>query len=169
MTPKINSPETCNLRYSTDQGFWGIFSTVEELGRKSAKSYSKLGNGIKKAGRWVRDKVLPVVGRIAKPVLNIISALPGKLGMIGKVGSAVTGLLHGATEKIPNQGIKDKLNRYIDKGSDKFQHVVDKGREISDDVNRKIGVGKDIANHLKEGYNNVIKPAVPALKINPLK
>ena len=131
--------------------------------------FKKIGNGIKKAGRWVRDKVLPVVGRIAKPVLNVLGALPGKLGMIGKVGSAVTGLLHGATEKIPNQGIKDKLNRYIDKGSEKFQHVIDKGKEFSDDVNRKIGVGKDIANHLKEGYNNVIKPAVPALKINPLK
>ena len=93
--------------------------------------------------------------------------LPGKLGMIGKIGTAVTGLLHGATEKIPNQGIKDKLNRYIDQGSDKFHKVIDKGKELSDDANRKIGVGKEIYNHLKDGYNNVIKPAVPALKIRP--
>ena len=53
--------------------------------------FQKIGNGIKKAGRWVRDKALPVVGRIAKPVLGILGMLPGQLGMVGKIGSVVTG------------------------------------------------------------------------------
>lgn len=130
--------------------------------------FKKIGNGFKKAGRWIRDKALPAVGRIVKPVLNVIGMLPGKIGMVGKIGSAVTGLLHGATEKIPNQEVRDKLNNFIDKGSGKFQQVVDKGKELSDDVNKKIGVGKDIYNHLKDGYNNVVKPAIPNLKINPV-
>ena len=130
--------------------------------------FKKVGQGFKKAGRWVRDKALPAVGRIVKPVMNVLSVLPGKIGMVGKIGSAVTGLLHGATEKIPNQEVRDKLNRYIDKGSGKFQQIVDKGKELSDDVNKKIGVGKEVYNHLKEGYNNVIKPAVPALKVRPI-
>lgn len=131
--------------------------------------FKKIGQGIKKAGRWVRDKALPFVGRIAKPILGMIGALPGKIGMIGKIGSAVTGVLHGAAEKIPNQGVRDKLNRYIDQGSYKFNHVIDKGKEFSDDVNKKIGVVRDVGKTLKDRYNNVIKPAVPSLKINPLK
>ena len=130
--------------------------------------FKKVGQGFKKAGRWIKDKALPAVGRIVKPVMNVLGLLPGKIGMVGKIGSAVTGLLHGATEKIPNQEVRDKLNRYIDKGSGKFQQIVDKGKELSDDVNKKIGVGKEIYNPMKEGYNNVIKPAVPALKIRPI-
>lgn len=50
-----------------------------------------------------------------------------------------------------------------------FNHVIDKGKEFSDDVNKKIGVVRDVGKTLKDGYNNVIKPAVPSLKINPLK
>ena len=55
------------------------------------KSFFKnIGNGIKKAGRWIKDKALPVIGRIAQPILNVMGMIPGKLGMIGKVGSVVS-------------------------------------------------------------------------------
>lgn len=73
--------------------------------------FRKIGHGIRKAGRWVRDRAIPAIGRIAKPIMNVIGLLPGKLGMIGKIGSAVTGVLHGAVEKIPNKDIRDKLDR----------------------------------------------------------
>lgn len=39
--------------------------------------FRKVGNGIRKAGRWVRNRALPAVGRIAKPILNMIGARPG--------------------------------------------------------------------------------------------
>ena len=39
----------------------------------------KVGNGIRKAGRWVPDISLSAVGRIAKPILGMIGALPGHI------------------------------------------------------------------------------------------
>ena len=127
--------------------------------------FKKVGNGIKKAGRWVRDKALPAVGRIVKPVMNVISMLPGKIGMIGKLGTAITGVLHSATDKIPNKDARDKINHVIDQGNTNFNRFVDKGQQFANDVNNKIGVGKDIVNTIKDGYKNQIKPAIPSKKI----
>ena len=127
--------------------------------------FKKVGNGIKKAGRWVRDKALPAVGRIVKPVMNVISMLPGKIGMIGKIGSAITGVLHSATDKIPNKDARDKINHVIDQGNTNFNRFIDKGQQITKDMNNKIGVGKEIVNTIKDGYQNQIKPAIPSKKI----
>lgn len=127
--------------------------------------FKKVGNGIKKAGRWVRDKALPAVGRIVKPVMNVISMLPGKIGMIGKLGTAITGVLHNATDKIPNKDARDKINHVIDQGNTNFNRFVDKGQQFANDVNNKIGVGKEIVNTIKDGYKNQIKPAIPSKKI----
>ena len=65
--------------------------------------FKKIGNGFKKVGRWIKDKALPVVGKIAKPVLNVIGMLPGKIGAIGKVGSGIVDVLNNVTNKIPNK------------------------------------------------------------------
>ena len=111
--------------------------------------FKKVWGGIKKAGRFVKDKVLPVVGRIAKPVLNVIGALPGKIGMIGKIGSGVANILHGATEKIPNEDARRKLDDIISRGHDKFQTVVDRGRDIANGANRTVDVGRDMINRFK--------------------
>ena len=111
--------------------------------------FKKVWGGIKKAGRFVKDKVLPVVGRIAKPVLSVVGALPGKIGMIGKIGSGVANILHGATEKIPNEDARRKLDDIISRGHDKFQTVVDRGRDIANGANRTVDVGKDIINRFK--------------------
>lgn len=112
--------------------------------------FKKVWGGIKKAGRFVKDKVLPVVGRIAKPVLNVIGALPGKIGMIGKIGSGVANILHGATEKIPNEDARRKLDDIISRGHDKFQTVVDRGRDIANGANRTVDVGRDMINRFKQ-------------------
>lgn len=112
--------------------------------------FKKVWGGIKKAGRFVKDKVLPVVGRIAKPVLSVIGALPGKIGMIGKIGSGVANILHGATEKIPNEDARRKLDDIISRGHDKFQTVVDRGRDIANGANRTVDVGRDMINRFKQ-------------------
>ena len=56
------------------------------------KFFGKVWNGLKNAGRWVKNKALPAIGRVAKPILNVMGMLPGHLGVIGKVGSAVANL-----------------------------------------------------------------------------
>ncbi len=130
--------------------------------------FKKIGQGFKKAGRWIKEKALPVIGRIAKPVLNIMSMIPGKIGMIGQVGSAVTNILHGITDKIPNKNARDKINSVIDKGNDKFQTVVDKGKGFAETANKVIDTGQQMIGVAKDGFNNIIKPAIPAVKLNPM-
>ena len=127
--------------------------------------FKKVGNGFKKAGRWVRDKALPAVGRIVKPALNVISMLPGKIGMIGKIGSAITGVLHNATDQIPNKDTRDKINRVIDRGNTNFSRFIDKGQAIAEGINGKIGVGRNIVDAVKQGYQNQIKQAIPSKRL----
>ena len=112
--------------------------------------FKKVWGGIKKAGRFVKDKVLPAVGRIAKPVLSVVGALPGKIGMIGRIGSGIADILRGATEKIPNEDARRKLDDIISRGHDKFQTVVDRGRDIANGVNRTVDVGRDMINRFKQ-------------------
>ena len=123
--------------------------------------FKKIGQGLKKVGRFVKDKALPVIGRIAKPVLGVLGMLPGHLGMVGKIGSAVTSVLHGVTEKIPNKDVRDKIDNVINKGSDKFQTVIDKGKQYAETGNQIVGAVKD-------GWNNTIKPAVQPKVLKPL-
>ena len=119
--------------------------------------FKKIGQGFKKVGRFIKDKAMPFVGRLAKPILNVISMLPGKIGAIGKVGSAVTEVLHNVTDQIPNKEARDKINNVLDKGNDKFQTVVDKGKGYADTAN-------NIVNTAKDGFNNIVKPAIPSIK-----
>ena len=112
--------------------------------------FKKVWGGIKKAGRFVKDKVLPAVGRIAKPVLSVVGALPGKIGMIGRIGSGIADILRGATEKIPNEDARRKLDDIISRGHDKFQTVVDRGRDIANGANRTVDVGRDMINRFKQ-------------------
>ena len=130
--------------------------------------FKKIGQGFKKAGRWIKDKALPVIGRIAKPILGVMGMLPGKIGLIGKVGSAVTGALHGITEKIPNKDARDKINNVIDKGNDKFQTVIDKGKGYAETANKVVDTGKAMIGAAKDGFNNIVKPAVMPKLLNPM-
>ena len=126
--------------------------------------FKKIGNGIRNAGRWIKDKALPVIGRIAQPILNVMGMIPGKLGMIGKVGSVVTSALQNITNQIPNKDVRDKINNVIDKGNNTFQGAIDKGKNIVD-------TGQNIVNATKEGWNNIkssIKPAVMPKVLKPI-
>ena len=130
--------------------------------------FKKIGQGFKKVGRFIKDKALPTIGRIAKPVLGIMSMLPGKIGAIGQVGTAVTSVLHGITEKIPNKSARDKINEVIDKSNDKFQTVLEKGKGYAETANKVIDTGQQMIGAAKDGFNNIIKPAVMPKQLNPM-
>lgn len=122
--------------------------------------FKKVGNGFKKAGRWIRDKALPAVGRIAKPVFSLIGALPGHIGMVGKIGSGIANVLHDGISKIPNTNIKDKLNRMVGTATEGLQRVVGNANDIANKINNGIGVVRDVGNTIKQGINTQIKPVL---------
>ena len=126
--------------------------------------FKKIGNGFKKAGRWIKNKALPAIGRFVKPVLSVIGLLPGKIGAVGKIGSAIAGAASNVIGQIPNQDTKRKLQGVVDDVNNRFQQGIDKGKEIARTANNVIGAAK-------EGVGNVaavVKPAVPQLKVKPL-
>ena len=59
-----------------------IKNFFKKVGRGIGKFAGKVLNGVKKGAE--------IVGKVAKPVLNVLSALPGKVGLIGKIGSIST-------------------------------------------------------------------------------
>ena len=126
------------------------------------KSFFKnIGNSIKKAGRWIRDRALPAVGRVAKPILGMLGVLPGKIGTISRIGSGISDVLHQGISKIPNEGVRDRLNNIVARGNEGFQRITDTARDGATGINNNIGVAKDIVGTIKQGYNNQIKPAIP--------
>ena len=99
--------------------------------------FKKVGRGIKKVAGKVWGGVkkgAAVVGKIAKPILNVMSVLPGKLGLIGKVGGAAANVVKDVVDRIPNQQAKDKLNEVIDKGKQAVDNVQQKAQTIADKV-----------------------------------
>lgn len=129
--------------------------------------FRKVWGGIKKAGRFVKDKVLPTVGRIAKPILGVIGALPGKIGMIGKIGSGIANVLHGATQNIPNEDARKKIDDVIARGNERFQGVVDRGRDIANGANNAVGVARDVANGIRDQVKDIPKVIGNLPKLRP--
>ena len=113
----------------------------------------KVGNGIKKAGRWVKNKALPFAGRLIKPIMHGISMLPGKLGLIGKLGSALTGIAGGVVDQIPNDKVRDKVRGWIDHEAKLGRTAIDKAQDIAQRTN-------DSINDIKNRYNNDVKPLI---------
>ena len=118
----------------------------------SIKSFlKKVGGGIRKAGRWVKNKAIPFAGKLIKPILNGISLLPDKLGWIGKLGSAMTGIAGGVVDQIPNDKVRDKVRNWIDHEAKLGRTVIDKAKDIAQRTN-------DTINDVKNRYNNEVKP-----------
>ncbi len=130
--------------------------------------FRKIGRGLKKAGRWIKEKALPVIGRIAKPILGAMSMMPGQIGAVGKIGSIATNVLHGLVSNIPNKDARDKMQNAIARGNETFQGAIDRGKEFANNVNKTIGVGRDVINTVKDGIQNVMKPAVQPKVIQPM-
>ena len=123
---------------------------------KIKRFFSKVWGGLKAGGRFIRDKALPFVGRLLKPVLNIASAIPGKIGMIGQIGSVVHDVASDVIKQIPNKDTRDKIQGVVDHSNDKFQGVVDRGRGYAQ-------TGNDMITTIRNGANRVgglLKPAV---------
>ena len=126
--------------------------------------FGKVWNGLKSAGRWVKDKALPIIGRVAKPILNIMGVLPGHLGMIGKVGSAIAGVASNVIDKIPNQNIQNKLHGIVDKANNTVQSGVEKGQQIAQTANNIVNAAKEVV----ETIGSLVKPAVVPPKLQPM-
>ena len=123
----------------------------------SIKSFlKKVGGGIRKAGRWVKHKAIPFIGRLARPILNGISMLPGKIGLVGKLGSALTGIAGGVVNQIPNDKVRDKVRNWIDHESKLGRTVIDKAKDIAQRTN-------DTINDVKNRYNNEVKPILSSV------
>lgn len=109
----------------------GVKSFFKKLWGGVKRIGGKVWSGLKKAGQFVGKIAKPIIN-IAKPVLNGLSLLPGKVGMIGKVGSAASEVAKQIVDRIPNQQAKDKLNRVIDKGQETLNKVQDRAQGIAD-------------------------------------
>ena len=127
--------------------------------------FRKVGRGIKKGaqavGRFFKNKVLPTVGRIAKPILGVLGVLPGKLGMIGKVGGGIADVIHGVTDVIPNKDIRDKVNDAVARGNEKFQDAISRGQDTAQRINEGIDKGRQAIDDVKRiiGKPRIVDPA----------
>ena len=113
----------------------------------------KVGNGIKKAGRFVKNKALPFIGRLAKPIMQGISMLPGKLGLIGKLGSALTGIAESIVDKVPNDNVRNKLHGWIDHERKIGNQTLERFKNGAESINSTL-------NDVKNRYQNDVKPLI---------
>ena len=116
----------------------GIKSFFSNVAQRVGKFAGKVWNGVKAAGKFV--------GKIAKPVLNTVAMLPGKIGLIGKAGSAGLEFAKNIVDRIPNQAAKDKLNQYIDKGQDLVNKAQDKAQSVVGKVTPYAEAGLSLMN-----------------------
>ena len=116
-----------------------------KIGRGIGRVGKKIWSGIKKGASFVGRLAKPIIS-IAKPVLGTIAALPGKVGLIGKVGSAAASVAKDLVDRIPNQEAKDKLNRVIDKGKDLVDKVQDKAQGVADKAKPWADAGLSVIN-----------------------
>ena len=113
----------------------------------------KVGNGIRKAGRWVKNKAIPFVGRLAKPIMQGISMLPGKIGMISKLGSALTGMAESIVDKVPNDNVRNKLHGWIEREARAGQRLAENAQHITK-------FSADAINDIKNRIQNDVKPLI---------
>ena len=113
----------------------------------------KVGGGLKKAGRFIKNKAIPFIGRLAKPILHGISMLPGKLGMIGKLGSALTGMAESIVDKVPNENVRDKVHGWIDHERRIGHQTLERFKNGAESIN-------DTMNDVKNRYQNEVKPLI---------
>jgi hypothetical protein len=119
----------------------GIKSFFKKVGRGVGKFAGKVLNGVKKGAE--------IVGKVAKPVLNVLSALPGKVGLIGKIGSMGAGIAEKIINKIPNKDARDKLNGFVDRGKDAIDKVENKAGQIANKIQPWAKFGSGVINMIK--------------------
>ena len=125
----------------------GIKSFFKKVWGGIKKGVGVVKNGIGKAVEFVGKIAKPVVN-IAKPILGGLSMLPGKIGMIGKVGSAAAGVAKEIIDKIPNQGAKDKLNQIVDKGVGIVQQGQEKAQQVASKIQPYVQMGQQVVDKI---------------------
>ena len=117
----------------------------------------KVGGGIKKAGRFVKNKVIPFVGRLAKIIMHGISMLQGKIGLIGKLGSAFSIMAESTVLNIPNENVRDKVRGWLENerriGHDSFEKFKNNAEVLRDTMN-------DVKNRYQNEVRPLIKPII---------
>ena len=113
----------------------------------------KVGNGLKKAGRWVKNKAIPFAGRLIKPILNGAAMLPGKIGYIGKLGTALTGIAESIVDKVPNDNVRNKLHGWIDHERKIGNQTLERFKNGAESINSTL-------NDVKNRYQNDVKPLI---------
>ena len=124
----------------------GIKDFFKKVGRGIKRTAGKIWGGIKKGARFVGKVAKPIIS-IAKPILGGLSMLPGKLGMIGKIGSGVAEFAKNIVNRIPNQQAKDKLNDVIDRGKGVVDNVQDKATDVANKVKPWADAGLSLYNN----------------------
>ena len=107
-----------------------IKNFFRKIGRGIKKVAGKVWSGIKKGVGFVGKIAKPIIS-IAKPVLGTIAAIPGKIGLIGKVGSAAAGVAQSIIDKIPNAKAREKLTQVVDKGKEAVDTVQKKAETVA--------------------------------------
>lgn len=138
-----------------------MFYDNEIMGIK--QFFSNAWNKIKHVARvgynFVKDKIVPNIGRIAKTGLNIMSNLPGKLGMIGKIGTHAISTVDKALDYVPNTKIRDKIRGVLGFTQSKLDSGINKATEIVNRGNDAIDRGKNIINTVRDGVSTL--PYIP--------
>jgi len=131
--------------------------------------FKKIGQGIKNGatkvynfGKGVVQKVghvLRPVADIAEKVGGVMSALPGKAGMIGSGLAAGGATVKTITDLLPESKAKTKLNEALDKTLNKGQEYINKGAGIINDINNKtqpwLKAGTDISRKIADGADKL--------------
>jgi len=138
----------------------GVKSFFKGLWNGIKKGAAKIWNGVKKVAGFAGRLVKPVV-KVAPAVLSGLSALPGKAGMIGKIGAPIAGVLNGIINKMPEGAAKEKAHEIVDKGQMVYDQVKDK---TMDYANKASNFGQQwlpVANHINGLVNGPPPPPGP--------
>lgn len=139
------------------------------MGIKSffSNAWNKVKNAARVGYNFVKEKVIPNVGRIAKVGMDIMSNLPGKLGAIGNVGKHIIGTVGKVVDYIPNQKIRDKIKEGLGWADGKVSEGVQRATDIVNKGNEYIQRGKDMYNAAKEGVSTM--PVPPKISFGDAK
>lgn len=133
-----------------------------------SNAWGKIKNAARVGYNFVKDKVIPNVGRIAKVGMNIMSKLPGKLGAIGAAGSHIIGVVDKAVDFIPNKGIRDKIRSGLGWANSRLADGVDKGMDLANRGNDLIDRGKKMYDTVRGGLQTMpVKPKLNDLLTPP--
>ena len=120
-------------------------------------------NALKKAGRWIKNKVIKPTGRflkntglkIADGITSVASYIPGTIGKVAGLANKGIKAVRNVVDNLPSGKVKDKLQQ----GLNKTETVVDKGKRIGDKIvnasNTVNDATKNTVGALKEVVANV--------------